>query len=144
MAASLGGAIKALIESAGLGLAAYRDTAGANVTASKWVTISEAISVTTDRHGDDGTDDPVTELVQVDLFQPWRALSPGDPAEDYELADNLHDVLHGAALEDAPMLVRSCKVDQVVRLVEDDRNLVHHAFTLRIRRDRPHASVSSS
>jgi hypothetical protein len=134
-AASLSGALKQLIESADLGVAAYRDDAGAAAVGSRWVTIAEDISTVTDRLGDDGADDPVTELVQVDLWQPWRATAEGGAAEDYDLADQLHRTLHGAAL-DAPMLVRSCKVDDVQRFVERDANLVHHAFTVRIRRDR--------
>lgn len=136
MAASLSGALKQLIEGAGLGLAAYRDDAGTNVTDSRWVTISEGIVTTTRRMGDDGADDPVTELVQVDLWQPWRAGPDGGAAEDYSLADDLHACLHGAVLADAPMPVRSCKVDDVRRLVERERNLVHHALTLRIERER--------
>lgn len=137
MAASLSGAIKQHVEAAGLGLAVYRDSAGTNVTDPKWVTVSEGIVTTTRRLGDDGDDDPVTELVQVDLWQPWRAGPDGGAAEDYTLADELHRCLHGAPLADAPMQVRSCRVDDVRRLVEqDDRNLVHHAFTLRIERER--------
>lgn len=136
VAASLSGALKQHIEAAGLGLAVYRDDAGTNVTDPKWVTVSEGIALTTDRLGDDGADDPVTELVQVDLFQPWRAGTDGGAAEDYTLADELHRSIHGAPLADAPMHVRSCKVDDVRRFVERDSNLVHHAFTLRIRRER--------
>lgn len=136
MAASLSGAIKQTIEAAGLGLAAYRDDAGTNVTDARWVTISEGIVITTRRMGDDGADDPVTELVQVDLWQPWRAGPDGGAAEDYTLAARLEDCLHGAPLADAPVHVRSCKVDDSRRLVEKDRNLVHDALTLRIERER--------
>lgn len=136
MAASLSGAIKQTIEGAGLGLAAYRDDAGTNVTDARWVTISEGIVITTRRLGDDGDDDPVTELVQIDLWQPWRSGPDGGAAEDYTLADRLEACLHGALLADAPMHVRSCKVDDCRRFVEKDRNLVHHALTLRIERER--------
>lgn len=134
-AASLSGALKQLIESADLGLAAYRDDAGANATGDRWVTITEGIVATTVRLGDGGPDDPVQELVQVDLWQPWRASAEGGPAEDYDLADQLHRTLHGATLT-GPVLVRSCMVDDVRRFVERDENLVHHAFTVRIERDR--------
>lgn len=136
MAASLSGALKQVVEAAGLGLAAYRDDAGTNVTNPKWVTISEGIVITTRPMGDDGDDDPVTELVQVDLWQPWRAGPDGGAAEDYTLADGLRSCLHGTLLTEAPMHVRSCKVDDVRRFVEKDRNLVHHALTLRIERER--------
>lgn len=136
MAASLGGAIKQLIEGAGLGLSAYRDDLGPGTPPARYCTISEAVSVTTERLGDDGRDDPVTELVQVDLWQPWRAQAEGDPAEDYALPGRLYDALHGCRLTGAPTLVRSCTVDSMVRLVERDSNLVHHALTLRIRRER--------
>lgn len=137
MAASLGGAIKQLIEGAGLGLSAYRDDLGPGTPPARYCTISEAVSVTTERLGDDGHDDSVTELVQVDLWQPWRAQAPGDPAEDFTLADRLHDALHGARLPGPPTLVRSCTVDSYLRMPpERDSNLVHHPFTLRIRRER--------
>lgn len=136
MSASLGGALKQLIEGSGLGLAAYRDDAGKTTPAARWVTISEGIVKITERLGDDGADDPVTELIQVDLWQPWRAQVAGDPGEDYDLADQLERVLHGARLTGAPTAVRSCTVDDTVRLVERDSNLVHHAITVRIRRDR--------
>lgn len=136
MSASLGGAIKTVVEAAGLGLAAYRDDAGKATTASKWVTISEGIVATTERLGDAGAADAVTELVQVDLWQPWRATGAGGAAEDYDLADQLARALHGARLTGAPTAVRSCTVDDVVRLVEREENLVHHAITLRIRRER--------
>lgn len=135
MAASLSGSVKQLIESAGLGLAVYRDDAGASVTATTWATVSEAVSITTASLGDNGAADAVIELLQVDLYQPWRAENPGDPAEDYTLADLLYRVLHGALLPDPPMLVRSCKVDTYPRFTERDSNLVHHAFTLRIARE---------
>lgn len=143
MSASLAGSLKVLIEAAGLGLAAYRDDAGTAATGSAWVTISEGVSITPVRLGDDGSDDPITELVQIDLFQPWRAKNPGDPAEDYTLPDRLHDVLHGAELPDAPMPVRSCTVDSFTRFVERDSNLVHHAYTVRIQRDRAPAVTSA-
>lgn len=136
MAASLAGSLKALIEAGGLGIVAYRDTAGSNQTASKWVTIAEGVATTTERlDTDDGQ--PVTELVQVDLWQPWRATTAGGAAEDYDLADQLCDLIDKAALPDPPVQVKSCTVDDCVRLPpEEDRNLVHHAITVRIRRER--------
>lgn len=132
MAASLGGAVKQLIEASGLGLSAYRDDAGTGVTGPAWCTIVEGVSTTPIALGDNSADDDLTDLIQVDLWQPWRALQSGDPAEDYTLADRLHSVLHGATLPDPPMPVRSCKVDSYPRFTEKDSNLVHHAFTVRI------------
>lgn len=136
MAASLSGALKQVIEAAGLGLTVFRDDAGTAVGLVRYVTVSEAVSVTTERLSADHDDDPVTELVQVDLWQPWRAETSGAPAEDYALPGNLHKVLHGAHLASAPTLVRSCTVDDVVRLLERDENTVHHAYTVRVRRER--------
>lgn len=143
MSASLAGSLKVLIESAGLGLSAYRDNASASVTGTAWVTITEGVSTTTVAIGDHGQADTLTELVQVDLWQPWRAAVSGDPAEDYTLADRLHAAIHGATLPDPPMLVRSCTVDSYPRFVEEDENLVHHAFTVRIARDRAPAVTSA-
>lgn len=136
MSASLGGAIKTVVEAAGLGLSAYRDDAGKATTSTKWVTIAEGIVITNESLGDAGASDAVTELVQVDLWQPWRSTGAGGAAEDYDLADQLCRALHGVRLTGAPTTVRSCTVDDVVRLVEREENLVHHAITLRIRRER--------
>lgn len=143
MSASLAGSLKVLIEASGLGLAAYRDDAGPSVTADTWVTIDEGVSNVTVPLGDHGADDAVVELVQVDLWQPWRAKASGDPAEDYTLADRLYLVLNGAVLPDPPMPVRGCTVDSYPRFVERDTNLVHHAFTVRIQRD-PAPAVTSA
>lgn len=136
MAASLSGALKQVIEAAGLGLPVFRDDAGKAHDLVRYVTISEGVSTTTERLSTDHGDDPVTELVQVDLWQPWRAEVDGAPAEAYDLPGQLHQVLHGARLTSAPTLVRSCTVDDVVRLLERDENTVHHAFTVRVRRER--------
>ncbi|QXC59330.1 hypothetical protein KSP35_13050 [Aquihabitans sp. G128] len=136
MAASLTGALKALIEPAGLGLSVWRDDlATGQPTGPRYVTVAEGISTTTERLSGDHDGDPVTELVQLDLWQPWRAKTDGDPAEDYALPRSLRTLLHGARLTAAPMIVRSCTVDDVVRLVEREANTVHHAFTLRLRRE---------
>lgn len=143
MPASLAGCFKVLIEGSGLSLSAYRDDAGPSVTDSTWTTISEGISTTRVPLGDHGGDDPVTELVQIDLYQPWRAQTPGDPAEDYTLADELYGVLNGALLVDPPMPVRSVTVDSYPRLLEKESNLVHHAYTVRVERDRAPVAASS-
>ena len=139
MAASLGGSLKHLIEASGLGLPVYRDDAGAAVTGPVWVTVTEGFSTNTVALGDAGDADAITDLLQADLWQPWRAKNPGDPAEDYTLADRLYGVIHGATLPNPPMLVRSCTVDSYPRFVERDSNLVHHAFTVRIARERASA-----
>lgn len=136
MAASLSGALKQVIEAAGLGLTVFRDDAGKAEGLVRYVTISEAVSITTERLSSDHADDPVTELVQVDLWQPWGAPPRTGPTENYAIPGQLHRVLHGALLTSAPTLVRSCTVDDVVRLLERDENTVHHAYTVRVRRER--------
>lgn len=145
MSASTSGALKALIESLGLSLSAYRDRApttevdGVTIPAARPnVTISEALSITDDGHGRDA--DAVTELVQVDL---WQRLDGAenysgrstDPVESLTLADALRNGLHGAQLSTAPTRAYGVVVDQMVRLVEDDTGIVHHALTVRIRRN---------
>ena len=136
MSASLAGALKAHIEALGLGLTAFRDDAGKTDGLTRWVTITEAVSTTTEDLGDDGAENQVSELLQVDLWQPWRATAAGGAAEDYDLADQLCRGIHRAPLTGAPTTVRSCKVVSAPRLLERDTNLVHHPITVRIRRDR--------
>lgn len=139
MSATFSNALKARIESLGLSLTAYRDRAPAG-TARPYVTISEGISTVRERHGDEGSSTAhraATELVQVDLWDNWRADASHATgvAESYTLPGALIRGIDGADLTTAPKRVYGCTVDSSVRLVEEDQNLVHHAITVRLRRD---------
>lgn len=139
MAASTAGAIKALVEGAGLGVPAYRDEAPAHSTL-PYVTIIERIALIPD--GIDGRFDrdsgPHTgrETVQVDLWEQWRNPSTGAVSESYTLSDALTRLLDGAALPVAPTLVWGVKFISSRRLPPElEANLVHTALTLEIVRD---------
>jgi hypothetical protein len=132
LSASSAGAVKTLVESLGLGLAAYRD-APPEDTALPYVTVVEAIALTPDDSGDDGEGATCRELVQVDLWQKWRN-DDKSLAESYSLADGLARGLHGGALNTAPTRAYGVRVQSVVRLVERDQNTVHHAITVEITR----------
>jgi hypothetical protein len=135
MAATTAGALKAYLEAQGLGLAVFRDDAQTG-QALPYATVTEAVTVTADGAGDTGDTGAaryVTELAQVDLWQTWRAEN-GAIAESYTLPGAIVRCLQGAQLTSAPTRVYGCTVDSMVRLLERDTNLVHHAVTVRIRR----------
>lgn len=135
MAASSAGAIKAYIESLGLGVPAYRDDRpeGQEVP---YIAISEDISTVPDG-GWNAHDDPeghVTELVQVDYYQRRRNPVTGVVAESYTVPDALMKALHGCRLPGAPKAVSGCLVVGRVRLLERENNIVHTALTVEVRR----------
>lgn len=134
MPATTSGGIKAVIEGAGLGLAAYRDQAPDNA-ALPHVTVDEGVSVVPRQDGgyDQQVEHTVTELVTVDLWQQHRD-GRGRPAEDYGLSRRLVRALRSASMPDSPTRVYGVKVNSVVRLVEDANNVVHHAITCEVKR----------
>jgi hypothetical protein len=136
MSLSTSGALKALIESAGLGLTADRDERSRSNTAANWVTISENISavpasVNTPR-------DPlgprvVSELAQVDLWQTWRDPSTRNVVESPALARSLHHAIDGARLPTSPTRTWSVLVRSSRRMPpEQEANLIHTAFTVQL------------
>lgn len=145
-AATTAGALKQYIESKGLGVAVERDAPPEDpqVTTFKrpYITVQEDISITPDSDEDGGAansagggESYVTELAQVDLWMDWREKVAGDGLrESRTLARALHRALAGAALDQAPTRVYNVKVQNRIRLVERENNLVHVAFTLAIRR----------
>lgn len=136
MAATTAGAVKALLEAQGLGISVHRDQAPDNQTL-PYVSVTESVSLTPDQGGDLGDTRAtryVTELVQVDLWQHWRDPSSGAMSESYTLPSAIVAALQGASLPTAPTRVYGVTVDSVVRLLERDTNLTHHAITVRVRR----------
>lgn len=134
MAATTAGALKAYIESLGLGLAVRRDHA--DTPTYPLVTVHEGVSIVTDASGDFGDmaqPVTVTEQAQVDLWQQWKNTS-GAVVESYTLPGELIGALHGAQLSAAPTKVYGCRVVGSVRLLERDENVVHHAITVEIHR----------
>lgn len=132
MAATTAGTIKAFLEAQGLGISVYRDRAPEG-TPRPYVTVSEAISVVPDDHGDFGQGETVRELAQVDVWQPWRNPDRSN-AESYTLTPAVFRALHGATLTAAPTHVYGCRVTGSVRLIEDAENVVHDALTVELSR----------
>lgn len=135
MSNSTGNAIKALIESFGLGVSVYRDRAPSEVQP-PYVTVVEAISVVSDPRFNsfDDSDHHVTELAQVDVWQPWKTADRDGIAETYTLADAIAAGLDGVRLADSPNHVAGMRLTGMVRLLEPDDNVVHHSITVELRR----------
>lgn len=131
MSATTAGALKALIESLGLSLSAYRDQAPAGTTR-PYVTIIEELAMTADP-SEDGKAGTVVEMTQVDLWQDWHNQTTGAIAENYSLAPSLRRGIDGARLAViGSSLVYTALVRHSLRLVEPDENLVHHALTVEV------------
>jgi hypothetical protein len=137
MSATTSGALKTLIEGAGLGLAAYRDDAPERAPL-PYVTILEHIAVVpsgSDNRYDTGAGPhSFDETVQVSLWEEWRTRA-GAKGESYTLRDALIRLLDGARLPTAPTHVWGVRFMSARRLVEEDTNLVQTALTLEIVRD---------
>jgi hypothetical protein len=137
MAATTANALKALIESAGIGLRAYRDVAPEDEDL-PYVTIREELVLV--RDGRDGAMDRDvahvgTETVQVDLWQRWLDPDTYKSAESHTLVRALQHALDGVPLSDHPTHGWLVRFVSSVRLLERDTNLVHHALTVEVVRD---------
>lgn len=135
MAATTAGAVKAYVETLGLGVSVYRDTAPKDATL-PYVTVQERVSMTPDASGDNGAGATAAEQIQVDVWQRWRNPSTNAVEESYTLADAVARGLHGASL---PVVgdrhVYGARFDFAVRIVEHDTNVVHDALTVTVRRE---------
>jgi len=142
MSASLGGAIKAYLESKGLNIAFYRDAAPQG-TKRPYGTIVENIALVMDplESGGPATGATATgtETVQLDLWQTW--LKPDKTInEDPLLPDRITNAIHGARLLSTPPASVSPKLVYAilqrgrVRILDRDAGIVHHAYTLAVKR----------
>ena len=151
MAATTAGALKATIESLGLGLSAYRDGAPTRAVTTNGqtrlevavpyphVVVQEGVGLTPVRHGD--TDDPdghrgLTELVQLDLLEHARDAT-GAKVESTTLAGDLLDALQACTRElqrHAPWRVYGCRVQSALRSGPTD-NIVRTTITVAVDRD---------
>ena len=138
MAASTAGALKALIESLGLGLSAYRDepppiTGGWDMPR-PYVTIIEEIALVADP-AEDGKAGTVVETAQVDLWQDWKALPTNAVVESYSLAGALRRGIDGSVLaaigSSHPYIAL---VRHTLRQLQPEENLVHHSLTVEVYR----------
>ena len=150
LAAGTYSALKAYIEALGLSIQVYKDAAPpetkdttTGLLKKPYCTVIEGISLTSDSREDGGAaqggSSYVTELVQLDLWMNWRD-SAGKSLESRtqgvtpSLADALYRKLDGCTLDLAPTRVYGCYVQNKIRLVERDNNIVHVAYTLAVRR----------
>lgn len=145
MAMTSSGALKALIESAGLGLAAYRDAVpDARKNDLPYVTIDELVSVVPERHGDKQDPDGhhgETETVTVHLWERWRG-DDGKAAENYSLPRELSKLLrssppftYGSTAQGGAVRIYGVSITARARIIEEDSNIVHTTWTLALRRD---------
>jgi hypothetical protein len=133
MAATTAGALKALIESLGLGISAYRDEAPAG-TARPYCTIIEELVMVADA-SEDGKAGTVAETCQVDLWQDWHDMTTGGVKESYTLAPAVRRGIDGARIAAIGTAVPYIAlVRHSLRLLEPDENLVHTALTVEVRR----------
>lgn len=135
MAASSSGAIKALLESAGLGISVYRDTAPPD-QGLPYVTVQEGISLVPEPAFSvfDDAAHHVTEEVQVNVWQQWRNPSTRAVTESYTLPDAVTAVLVGGLLTALPTYGGHMLFGSRQRLVEEDANVVHDSITVEIKR----------
>jgi len=128
-------AIKQVIESGGLGLAAYRDGAPEDASL-PYVVVTDSISVTPELGGDAAESDTEREQVQVDLWETYidRAANPPSLAEIPSRADDLVRLLHGHALDQAPRKSYGMRVVGRTRHRDVEANTVRNIITVMIRR----------
>lgn len=139
MSGTLAGAVKAVVEAAGLGLPCYRDRAPADAPL-PFAVITEGIGRVAEPSGDFG--DPareheVREQVQVDVWQAWKA-ADGTRLERYGLAEAVGRALHGATLPTVlggrcwpPRVVASGRLGPAAG---DPANLVRDTLTVEVLR----------
>lgn len=133
MSATTGGAIKTLIEGAGLSISAFRERAPEG-TAFPYVSIQEAIDLVVDRGGDNGDGTTCTEVVQVDVWQQKRNPTTQAMTENYTLPGGVIRALHGKTLLTSPTKTYGLRVVGAPRVPDTDSNILHDAITVEVKR----------
>lgn len=145
MAATTSGALKAYVEGMGLGLPVFRDGVPTDRQGQQmlppYMVVHEGLAVVPLSFGDFGDparDFTVTELVQLDLWEPAR--TPGGQApgqatagEVYTRPRSLLRGLDGATLPASPTRVWSVRVQHFVRTLQD--GMVRTRFDLLVTRE---------
>lgn len=142
--ANTAGALKTLVEAAGLGVMVVRDALPKRYTLPALV-IRESVGHSVRQHGDYG--DPnaslaTTEMVLADLWQAWRT-STGQTGESPTLPDALFKAIHGKRLAGHNKITYGTRVTDVQRIPHidakdgskqgdqaDAANVVQHAYTI--------------
>lgn len=136
MSARTATAVKAFLETLGLGVPVYADQAPAGKVPPFLVALELPQGATPDQHGDFGdpaADEAVTELAQVDVVQRLRD-SAGRQADDPALADRVAVALRGARLPTAPWHVYGVGLDTLGPRQEISPNVGQTSITVRVRR----------
>lgn len=131
MSLTIAGALKASLETAGLGVsifntfAALRKAAGAEQPL-PYLVITDQLSNIPERGGR-GDYARTIEQVQVDVYQDRRAMN-------HQLVRNVQLALKDIRLATAPMLVFRVNVDSTVPTPDPDPNVDRKTITLSLRR----------
>ena len=142
MALTISAAIKAYLETKGLGIQFFKDAAP-DAVKRPYATISEGIAVRMDPMEDGGpaagSGATAKELVQLDLWQSWQD-DAGKVIESATLPDAITEAIHGSRLLSAPAgstppkMVYGVLQEGRVRLLDRNSGIVQHAFTLAVYR----------
>lgn len=148
MAATTSGAIKAYLESLGMGVPVFRDgpRPGQGLP---YIVVTEDVSTGLDSQGNGDYGDPdaplnIVEVATVDLVQQARTRAPGGltrSAERYGLAEALAHALNHTTLPAHPARVTSVRVQDLQRIPIAD-NQVRHSISIAIRRQLLTAEVT--
>lgn len=135
MSASTGGAIKAKLEAAGLGVPVYRDSAPP-AAAMPYIVVHECITLSPDRafNPRDDAAAHVTEEVQVSVWQQRRDPTTSAVTESYTLPDAVCAALHGSRLPTLPTYGGHTRMTGRTRIFEDDGTVIHDPISIEVRR----------
>lgn len=135
MSASTGGAIKALLEAAGLGVPVYRDSAPPSAGL-PYIVVHECITLAPELAFNPRSDAAghVIEEVQVSVWQRRRDPTTSAISESYTLPDAVCAALHGARLTTLPTYGGHTRMTGRTRLFEDDGSVIHDPITIEVRR----------
>ncbi len=138
MAATTGGAVKAGIEQAGLGVPVFRDRApdtkpdGTDFPL-PFVVVFEGITRTPVRTGDNKSKRMI-EQVQVDLYENIKN-PDGSRAESYTLASDLSRALANLSLPDAPFHIFASRLFNSFRVPSEETNSIRNTYTVNVYRN---------
>lgn len=144
MAATVAGAVKALLESIGLGVPVFRDGAPEG-TLHPLIVVQDGIGLVPEPHGD--LSDPNahqgdTEQIQIDIYQDARLMDPAHagrtlPGESRDLHLKVRRALPRLARTSfgtPPVRIYGCSVVAGRRWAISD-GVVRHTLTANVRRD---------
>jgi hypothetical protein len=142
VAATLAGAIKAHVESQGLGIAGFRDEVPEG-QAFPYFVVREGIALTQEPTANAYSGDrAVIELVQLDLWMSKRNPANNAITENYTLPDAITAAVNGKSLVAAPKKVYGMKVVGRTRFVQrdvgianTDAGLIRYAITVEVKRN---------